>query len=323
MNLLNSIGVLVVALAGAAIAWTLWRSRPHRPETSAPATAEVPRSAWCDRLDRTWIVSPEEAQHLILSGATWLDARQFPLPRYRPVRGAVSVRWQWFSRSDAPHRGQLLADDDRLTQQLRAVGVSLDRPVVVMGDATGGWGEEGRIVWMLRSLGHEAAVWVDGGFAALRALGLPRSPGVPPGQFSVRRVGDYSLDLAQVRSRLNSGNITILDSREPREYAGATPYGERRGGHLPGAVLLYYRELLREDGFLKDRDTIRQILRDRGVSGEVVAYCTGGVRSAWLVTVLRSLNLPEVRQAYNYPGSMWEWSARSAADCPLESNENG
>jgi thiosulfate/3-mercaptopyruvate sulfurtransferase len=124
--------------------------------------------------------------------------------------------------------------------------------------------------------------------------------------------------LEQLQQRLGDRALTILDSREPREYQGATPYGESRGGCVPGAIALYYRQLLREDGFLKPEAEIRQILADKGVQGEeVVAYCTGGVRSAWLVAVLQSLDAPRFRGVYNYPGSMWEWSSRPASDCPL------
>ena len=47
---------------------------------------------------------------------------------------------------------------------------------------------------------------------------------------------------------------------------------------------------------------------------QVVVYCTGGVRSGWLVMLLADLGYKDAR---NYAGSMWEWAARPAKDYPL------
>ena len=47
----------------------------------------------------------------------------------------------------------------------------------------------------------------------------------------------------------------------------------------------------------------------------VISYCTGGIRSGWLVALLVDLNFPTPR---NYAGSMWEWSASDPSTHPLE-----
>jgi thiosulfate/3-mercaptopyruvate sulfurtransferase len=63
---------------------------------------------------------------------------------------------------------------------------------------------------------------------------------------------------------------------------------------------------------LKDPHTIKTSLEERGLhqGQEVVCYCTGGVRSAWVYFVLKVVGYPRVR---NYPGSWWEWSRDFAA----------
>ncbi|MDY6940382.1 MAG: rhodanese-like domain-containing protein [Cyanobacteriota bacterium] len=255
-----------------------------------------------------WVVSAHRAKVLIEEGATLLDARSSGLLGGNSIDGAIPVRWQDFSQPDNPDRGKLLEDDRLLTQKLRAIGISHDRPVVTIGDPVGGWGEEGRIVWMLRSLGHRQAVFVDGGAVALAQVDLAAiaSP-VPPGNFTIERQGWWSIDLETLLQSLNKENWVVLDTREPREYAGATPYGETRGGHIPGAVHLYYKTLLATDGKLLDRQTILRQLQNWGITPDsvAIAYCTGGVRSAWLTAVLVDLGF----EAKNYPGSMWEWSA--------------
>ena len=254
-------------------------------------------------LSEHWIVSADRARGLIEAGATLLDARS---SRFPPIPGAVPLRWQDFSQPDNPDRGKLLPDDRLLTEKLQALGIFNHRPVVAIGDPIRGWGEEGRIVWMLRSLGHLQAVFVDGGAAALAQLDVKATKS-SAGDFTIERREVWSIDRETLYQGLERENWVVIDTREPREYAGETPYGETRGGRIPGAVHLYYKTLMDDRGKLFDRPTILSVLRERGITPEsrAIAYCTGGVRSAWLTAVLVDLGF----EVQNYPGSMWEWSA--------------
>ncbi|MBK8173736.1 MAG: sulfurtransferase [Rhodospirillales bacterium] len=263
-----------------------------------------------------WIVSADAARELIANGAIVLDAREPHLKAARRLPGAVTVRWEAFSQTLAPNQGLLLSDDAAMTRRLQALGLSARRPVVVVADPVRGWGEDGRIVWMLRTLGHPRAVLIDGGIRALGRGGFPQiSKPAAPGDFVVHRDPRWLADREQVRAELGSPAAVFVDVREPREFAGATPYGESRGGHLPGARPLYYKDLLDGDGRLLPQAQLVRLLAAQGIDDghEVIAYCTGGVRAAWFTSVLNDLGM-SVR---NYAGSMWEWSAQPAASYPL------
>ncbi len=52
---------------------------------------------------------------------------------------------------------------------------------------------------------------------------------------------------------------------------------------------------------------------------EVVSYCTGGVRAAFVTVLLNDAGIA----ARNYAGSMWEWSAAPADGYPLDKNSEG
>ncbi|MBE9069975.1 sulfurtransferase [Leptolyngbya cf. ectocarpi LEGE 11479] len=285
------------------------------PSSVPSAAAEVSQlpNPWQTR----WIVDAAEAKQLIEQGATLLDARKLALTR---LQGAVYVDWQQFSPEDAITHGRLLADNALLTQKLQSLGISSQKPVVVYAHPPGGWGEDGRLVWMLRTLGHSQAVMVDGGFEALVTANVPvqrsRNNAVVPGDFVVSRTSTWEIRRDELRAKLRQENVVIIDSREPREFAGQTPYGEQRGGHVPGAINLYFKRLLGEDGKLLSAQEIRSQLEDAGISPDtqVVVYCTGGIRSGWLASVLVALGY----QVQNYAGSMWEWSAGPADMYPLE-----
>lgn len=236
------------------------------------------------------------------------------------------MAWETFSESAEPFRGRLLDDDELLSEQLQRLNISTETPVIVVGEPLGGWGKAGRIAWMLRHLGHPQAVIVDGGYDALLATGLPSDtadvPMPPESEYRVQRVAELAIELEELEQLVNEEDragdeVVFVDTRERREYDGDTPYGEARGGHLPGAVHLHYEDLLDDDGYLLARDTLRRLLSNLGMNANhtIVAYCTGGVRSGWLVMVLRDLGFEDTR---NYAGSMWEWSALDPAQYPLE-----
>lgn len=314
------VGLAIFGLVGVgAIALTNINIKAIAPTSSqSEFTIKNPQ---LEDLNRQWIVSGSQAKKLLIEGATLIDARPVKLFKRQPLLGAVSVSWQEFSQSKLPFKGNLIDDDKILTEKLQAIGIFQEKPVIVVGDPVNGWGEDGRIVWMLRSLGHQKAVLVDGGFSALVNAGLPtvkadNNPVPPKGNFVVQRRKDWQISREELRGNLGRDNVAIIDAREPREYAGQTPYGESRGGHIPGAINVYYQDWLGEDGRLLSRWEILEMLSEMGVKREaiIVTYCTGGVRSGWSTVVLADLGFA----VKNYPGSMWEWSAGDVDVYPLE-----
>lgn len=307
--------ILKVALSGLVLAGT----------AIAPAVLSTP--AWSftqeevQSLSKSWVIPVTEARKLISEGAVVLDVRGQDLKDAVPLANAVSVEWPYFTKDDKAEKGQLLEDDAELTKKIQALGISAKAPVVVVADSKNGWGEDGRIVWTLRTLGHPAAFFVDGGIVALTQGG---DPGIKPvtgtGDFQVQRVSTFEIKKEELRQRLGDKSIVILDTREPREYEGETPYGESRGGHVPGAKHIFYKDFLDANGDVLPPDQIKGKLATLGVTTdtEVVSYCTGGIRSGFVTTVLNNAGV----KARNYAGSMWDWSNANAEQYPLVTGTN-
>ncbi|MFB8797123.1 MAG: rhodanese-like domain-containing protein [Microcoleus sp.] len=265
-----------------------------------------------------WIVNADLAKQFLEQVAILLDARAPIFKWFCPWEKAVSVTWQDFSISHFSHKGKLIENDTVLTAKLRAIDICQDPPVIVVADAVKGWGEDGRIVWMLRTLGQEKSVFVDGGYGALIKAGYPqvKAANNPPqtGDFFIYSRRNWEVQRDELKGILGDDNLVIIDARTPREYAVKTPYGEKRGGHIPGAVHIYYKQLMDKQGQLLCRDEIVAILQHKGVSlsSQILSSCTGGIRSAWLISVLTNFGF----YAKNYAGSMWEWSASPADSYP-------
>jgi thiosulfate/3-mercaptopyruvate sulfurtransferase len=110
--------------------------------------------------------------------------------------------------------------------------------------------------------------------------------------------------LEELSSRLRE--VRIVDVRRPEEYDGTFGNAcDPRQGHLPGAVNIDVKELMRlTEDELRERVGVEP-------GGEVVCYCHSGSRSAFAVQVLSRFGY----EARNYPGSWHEWSR---TDLPFE-----
>lgn len=265
-------------------------------------------------------VSVEQAAALLREGAAVLDARGSQVAFVKGhLPGAAVLDWMDL-RDGWGRTGRLDGDPERLSRKLSALGVDGERPVLVYGAAHKGFGEEGRIAWTLSYLGHPRVRILDGGLGAWQESGRPLERG-----FGKRRSGHFVAavqdglradkervkSISQAKAATPDAAPILLDVRTPEEYGGATPYFEARGGHIPGARHLDWQKLFESTGKLRSPDELRRLFAGVGIAPaesapEVVVYCTGGVRSAFVWAALRTLGVPKVR---NYDGSFWEWAA--------------
>jgi thiosulfate/3-mercaptopyruvate sulfurtransferase len=186
---------------------------------------------------------------------------------------------------------------------LGELGVA-ETDVVVAYDRAGG-GFAGRLVWMLRIIGQPAAL-LDGGFAAWERP-------VETGERSVEGVERTSrdwptgalADADDVAAHVHDGGV-VIDSRDPRRYAGEVEPIDAVAGHVPGAINLLYTDNLDADG----RFLPRQQLADRFVAarpdGRAIVYCGSGVTACHNALAMEHAGLPLPRV---YVGSWSGWSA--------------
>lgn len=265
-------------------------------------------------------ITLDKAESLIAEGATILDARE--PGDFRRARHPQAANLPWSLLVDREGSGRLTDNERRLTATLRGVGVSNDRPVIIYGNwgASHSWGEEGRLYWTLDYLGHSSVYILAGGIDALREAGHTQRSGfglgqLPsqaeplaerPGNFQIRRREDRRISTAALRRTYAEENLVLIDTREAVEFGGEVKYGEARGGHIPGAVHLWWADLF-SNGEALSAASLQRKLRAKGISPgqKIVAYCTGGIRSGFVYAVLRSQGYTHIA---NYDASMWEWT---------------
>lgn len=204
-----------------------------------------------------------------------------------------------------------LPEPGRFARGMSEAGIS-DDSVVIAYDDQGGV-IAARLVWMLRTIGREAAL-LDGGITSCDG---PLESGPSPSRSARFTPVAWPSDaVATIADATDRSNI-VIDARVPERFRGDSEPVDPRAGHIPGARNVSCRDNLDEHGKLRPAAQLRQRFEDAGAgarSGKaVVSYCGSGVTACHNLLVLELCGMPPGRL---YPGSWSEYSA--IPDLPVE-----
>lgn len=200
-----------------------------------------------------------------------------------------------------------LPDPEDFARAMADAGISEDSVVVAYDDAGGA--SAGRLVWLLRSLGVDAAL-LDGGMDAWDDDLATDHPSVTPGRFAGRPWDPARLATID---DLTTGAV-VVDARAGERYRGETEPIDARAGHVPGAVNLPFADNLDASGRFLSSAALRRRFASVGIDQDTdpIVYCGSGVTACHDLLALERAGLGPGRL---YPGS---WSAYAATDRPLE-----
>ena len=223
--------------------------------------------------------------------------------------GAVHCDWSKDLSAPPPPSGHprwMLLGPDEFAGAMSRLGIGNDT-MVVGYDAEGGH-HAARLWLALRRYGHDKMAVMEGGIQKWTAEGRPLEKGAAtakPARFVPRPRDGVIATKEEVHSAVKTGDPWLLDVRRDSEFTGEEKRAAR-GGHIPGAVNILWKDALREDWTLKDADELEEMYANAGFGAETsaVTYCQAGVRAAFTHLVLTALGHDDVR---TYDGSWEEW----------------
>jgi thiosulfate/3-mercaptopyruvate sulfurtransferase len=189
-----------------------------------------------------------------------------------------------------------LPSPDEFATAMGRLGIGDDDTVVAYDDSGGG--TAGRLVWMLRLTGHDAALR-DGGLAAWPAVPFASRP------WPAAAVAEAD----EVEALAASSAAAVLDARAADRYRGEIEPVDPRAGHIPGAVNAPWTgNLDPATGRFLPPEALRARFEALGVRpGEpVVAYCGSGVSACADLVALERAGLTGGRL---FVASWSGWSA--------------
>ncbi|TAK21567.1 MAG: sulfurtransferase [Chloroflexota bacterium] len=168
-----------------------------------------------------------------------------------------------------------MMEDATFAQTMERMGIGDDTTVVVYDSHQSLYAA--RFWWMLSVHGHRDVRILNGGWhswiAESRPVSLkpaaPRSVTLTPRRNDVIRA---TCDL--VRDAIGRSDSVILDVRTDAEWTGANDRGNKRRGHVPGAVHLEWVNFMTNDDrvVFKSADDLRTMLNERGVTPDKNVY---------------------------------------------------
>ena len=203
---------------------------------------------------------------------------------------------------------------EKFAMWLSRVGFANDMQAVVYD--RNGANYCGRLWWMLKWVGHEAAAVLDGGLQAWKQAGGEVRGGEEPSHFQSNfTLGPELRKLVrtdEVLKSLGSGSQTIVDARAAARYRGEVEPLDPVAGHIPGALNRPFNTNIAPDGRFKPasqlREEFEQLLAGRDPK-TVVHHCGSGVSA--LPNVI-AMEVAGFGPTALYAGSWSEWCGDSS-----------
>jgi thiosulfate/3-mercaptopyruvate sulfurtransferase len=246
-------------------------------------------------LDASWYL-PDMGRN----GRAEYDAGHIPGARYFDIDDVSD------QRSELPHMAPPV---EKFMSRMRALGVGDGHQVVVYDGA--GLFSAARVWWLFRLMGKDDIAVLDGGLPKWQAEGRPMED-MPPvlrdRHMTVRRQAHLVRDVTQVSAASKLRDHEIIDARSPARFRGEAPEPRAglRAGHIPGSRNVFYRDLLNEDGTMKDPQSLRAVFETAGVdlTKPAITSCGSGVTAAILSLALTRIGKTDHSL---YDGSWTEW----------------
>lgn len=145
-------------------------------------------------------------------------------------------------------------------------GAGTDKTVVIYDDSSGN--RMARAFWLFEYIGHQDVHFLDGGMKSWRATGYEVASEMTPPKPKLLKLNprpEIFINADDLNTKLGNPELVLLDTRSDKEWSGENKRGGPRGGTIPGAVHLEWRNLLDQEGCFKSAQELTTLFESVGV----------------------------------------------------------
>jgi thiosulfate/3-mercaptopyruvate sulfurtransferase len=229
------------------------------------------------------------------------------------IPGAVNAPYGLF-RGPSENPGALVPED-KLQEVLRGLGVSLDRPVLIVhqGSDITDFGAAARVYWTLKSSGVSQLAILNGGVKGWTEAGLPLEKGTvtpTPSQFQIAFSDQWLATRDEVLAIVNGEQTAkLIDSRPESFWNGDDAHpAAAKPGTLPQSEYFTHSNWFADKPVIADADRVRALAAENNLdTGEpIISFCNTG---HWAATNWFAMSeLAGLEDVKLYPESMVGWS---------------
>jgi len=245
-----------------------------------------------------------------------LDATQKKNIEERQIKGARHFDIKTvFSDTNSPYPN-MLADAVQFEKNCRILGINKSSHIVVYDNK--GIYTSPRVWWMLKTMGHENVVVLDGGFPVWKKRGFETEKV----RMRVYKTGDFAADFTSenlkdfdfVKGNIATTDALVIDARSAGRFNGTEPEPRvgLRGGNIPNSVSIPFKTLLDEEGKYKSSEELEKVFKSVVLEDKPLVFsCGSGITAC--VVLLASEGILENEKAV-YDGSWTEWAQRESGE---------
>ncbi|HFJ9440159.1 TPA: sulfurtransferase [Bacillus albus] len=199
-----------------------------------------------------------------------------------------------------------LPNIEEFADKLSQAGID-EHTIVIAYDSQAG-ANASRLWWLLNYVGHEKVYILDGGFPTWKENGLPVTKEIPVVKRKAfkENVQDHMLiTMETVKENIHAGaDVTLIDSREPKRYAGVEELVDPKAGHIPTAVNYFWKDGILQSGQFKNEVQQQERFQNLAKDKETIVYCGSGVTACPNILALKLAGFQNVKL---YAGSWSDW----------------
>lgn len=255
----------------AAVGGTLLVRHFGASPTEEPSRSGDDRTSDTPELESAMLIEPAALEEgLAEATLRVLDTRSRGDYDRSHVPNAVWVdvkSWKNLGKRDGGFR-----DAAAWAEKVAQLGVGANSRVVVYGDKLS---NTARIWWLLKYVGMKEVMILNGGWGLWtkeRRATTTDVPTIRAAIFHPQFDADRLTEMAPLEELLRKGTVKVVDTRSEDEFTGKKVRG-KRGGHIPGATHLEWKELVAADGRFKTVPRLHKLFRERGILRSETAVC--------------------------------------------------